>query len=121
MDSFCQARRYATIGHPIAVGLKEQKQLLVSNRAFLATQMRAIKSGAQFVRILLVLGVANRARETERRLVSMVNRAEDAIIGKNADCAITNWNRAAEQMDCHASAEAVGRGLSFGVPLRKVS
>ena len=57
-----------------------------------------------------------KAEETAQRLASIVEFSEDAIIGKNIDGVITNWNRAAEKMYGYTKAEAVGRDLSFMFP-----
>jgi len=60
-----------------------------------------------------------RAGEIEQRLASIVDFSEDAIIGKNMDCVITKWNRAAERMYGYTAAEAVGRNLSLVFPLER--
>jgi len=54
--------------------------------------------------------------EAAQRLAFIVEFSEDAIIGKNIDCVITNWNRAAEKMYGYTTAEAVGRNLSIVFP-----
>src|ERR1700730_3320790 len=45
--------------------------------------------------------------EAAQRLAFIVEFSEDAIIAKNIDCVITNWNRAAEKMYGYTTAEAV--------------
>ena len=57
-----------------------------------------------------------KAEETAQRLASIIECSEDAIIGKNMDGMITDWNRAAEEMYGYAKAEAVGRDLSLIFP-----
>jgi diguanylate cyclase (GGDEF)-like protein/PAS domain S-box-containing protein len=59
---------------------------------------------------------SKKAEETAQRLASIVEFSEDAIIGKNIDGVITNWNRAAERMYGYTAAEAVGRDLSIVFP-----
>ena len=54
-----------------------------------------------------------------QRLASIVEFSEDAIIGKDTNGVITSWNRAAEEMYGYTAAEAVGRDLSFLVPLER--
>jgi len=56
------------------------------------------------------------ADEALRKLASIVECSEDAIIGKTMDGLITSWNRAAEKMYGYTAAEAIGRHLSFLLP-----
>jgi PAS domain S-box-containing protein len=60
-----------------------------------------------------------KAEETTHRLASIVEHSDDAIIGKDIDGVITNWNRAAEEMYGYTTAEAVGRDLSLVFPPEK--
>ena len=57
-----------------------------------------------------------KAEEAAQRLASIVEFSEDAIIGKNLDGVITDWNRAAEKMYGYTKAEVVGRDLSLVFP-----
>jgi diguanylate cyclase (GGDEF)-like protein/PAS domain S-box-containing protein len=57
-----------------------------------------------------------RSEETVKRLASIVEFSQDAIIGKNMDGTITSWNRAAERMYGYSSAEVIGRDLLFLLP-----
>jgi diguanylate cyclase (GGDEF)-like protein/PAS domain S-box-containing protein len=56
------------------------------------------------------------ADEALRKLASIVECSEDAIIGKTMDGLITSWNRAAEKMYGYTAAEAIGRHLSLLLP-----
>jgi diguanylate cyclase (GGDEF)-like protein/PAS domain S-box-containing protein len=61
------------------------------------------------------------AEEAVKRLASIVEFSQDAIIGKTTEGVITSWNSAAEKMYGYTSAEAVGRDLSLLVPPGKQS
>src|SRR5208282_4990322 len=60
-----------------------------------------------------------KAEETVRRLASIVEFSEDAIIGKNMEGVITSWNRGAEKIYGYTRGEVVGRDLSFLVPPKR--
>ncbi len=49
-------------------------------------------------------------------LASLVDAADDAIIGKNLDGTIVSWNRGAEQLYGFTAAEAIGSNISIIVP-----
>jgi two-component system, cell cycle sensor histidine kinase and response regulator CckA len=53
------------------------------------------------------------AEETLRKLASIVQFSQDAIVGKRMDGVITSWNRGAERMYGYTAAEAIGQNLSF--------
>jgi PAS domain S-box-containing protein len=57
-----------------------------------------------------------RAESTRRRLAAIVEAAEDAIIGKDVDGTIREWNPGAERIYGCCAAEAVGRPMSAFVP-----
>jgi len=59
------------------------------------------------------------AAETVKRLASIVEFSQDAIIGKNLDGAITSWNQAAEKMYGYSNTEVIGRNLSFLLPVER--
>ena len=86
----------------------------------LLTGVRLVINGAP-----CVLGIAvdlrklRQAEESLRRLASIVEFSEDAIVGKNTDGVITSWNRAAEKMYGYTTVEVVGRDVSMLVPAEK--
>lgn len=56
------------------------------------------------------------AEEKNQRLASIVESSEDAIIGKNTEGIITNWNRGAEKIFGYEEGEVVGKSIMIIVP-----
>jgi PAS domain S-box-containing protein len=59
---------------------------------------------------------SRRARETQGRLAAIVESSEDAIVAKDLDGTIINWNKAAERMFGYAAEEAIGQHITLIVP-----
>ena len=58
--------------------------------------------------------VARRGAEARvRRLAAIVQSSEDAVIGKDLDGIITDWNAGAEHMFGYSAAEAIGQSVSM--------
>lgn len=57
-----------------------------------------------------------RAEKNRSRLVSIVNSSSDAIIGKNSDAIITEWNKAAETLFGYKENEIIGKHASILLP-----
>jgi PAS domain S-box-containing protein len=57
-----------------------------------------------------------RSRDASRRLASIVESSNDAILGKTLDGTIVAWNAAAERMYGYSASEAVGKGISMLAP-----
>jgi PAS domain S-box-containing protein len=51
-----------------------------------------------------------------KRLAAIVESCEDAIIGKDMDGIITEWNRGAEQLYGYSAAEVIGKPISLLMP-----
>lgn len=55
-------------------------------------------------------------RDSQNRLALIVDSSQDAIIGKNLDGIITQWNKGAEQIYGYTAAEMIGRNVSVLCP-----
>jgi PAS domain S-box-containing protein len=58
-------------------------------------------------------------RESEQRLrsvASIVESSDDAIVSKNLDGVITNWNRGAERVFGYSAEEAIGQPITIVIP-----
>jgi PAS domain S-box-containing protein len=61
-----------------------------------------------------------RAEEAQGRLVAIVESADDAIIGKDLNGIITNWNSGATNLFGYAAGEVIGRPVSILMPPDRV-
>jgi PAS domain S-box-containing protein len=58
---------------------------------------------------------------TARRLASIVETSDDAIISKSLDGIIQSWNGAAERVFGYPAAEAIGRHISLVIPPDRIA
>ena len=61
------------------------------------------------------------AEERLRSLASIIESSDDAIVSKNLDGIITNWNRGAERIFGYTAEEAVGRPITIVIPENRQS
>jgi PAS domain S-box-containing protein len=59
---------------------------------------------------------SKRAQEAQGRLAAIVESSDDAIVSKNLDGVIINWNKAAERIFGYAAEEAIGQHITLIVP-----
>jgi len=53
---------------------------------------------------------------TQKRLAATAQSSDDAIVAKDLDGTITNWNRGAERLFGYSAAEAIGKSMSILMP-----
>jgi PAS domain S-box-containing protein len=66
--------------------------------------------------VLIDITERKRAEEAQGRLVAIVESADDAIVGKDLNGVITDWNGGAERIFGYTAEEAVGRHVSMLIP-----
>ena len=59
---------------------------------------------------------SKQAQEVQGRLAAIVESSEDAIVSKNLDGVIVNWNKAAERIFGYTAKEAIGQHITLIVP-----
>jgi PAS domain S-box-containing protein len=62
------------------------------------------------------IGLRKRADEANRRLASIVESSDDAIISKNLDGIIQSWNGGAKALFGYEAEEVIGRSVSILIP-----
>ncbi len=68
---------------------------------------------------LIMSAAVHERRQTDaanRFLASLVESAEECIVGKTLDGVISTWNRGAEKLFGYSASEAVGRNISIIIP-----
>jgi PAS domain S-box-containing protein len=57
-----------------------------------------------------------RADETARLLAAIVESSNDAIIGTDLECMVTNWNKSAEALFGYSAGEMIGKSIEALIP-----
>jgi two-component system, chemotaxis family, CheB/CheR fusion protein len=76
------------------------------------------ESGRLIGAVNVVVDVSDRKRgeEAQGRLVAIVESADDAIVGKDLNGIITDWNGGAERLFGYSAGEAIGQPVSMLMP-----
>ena len=71
--------------------------------------------------ISLIIRKRRQIREQELlKLATIVRQSDNAMIGTELDGTVTSWNRTAEEIYGYSAAQALGRHISFSVPLENM-
>ncbi|HLU07168.1 MAG TPA: PAS domain S-box protein [Woeseiaceae bacterium] len=81
------------------------------------------ESGRLIGAVNVVVDVSERKRgeEAQGRLVAIVESADDAIIGKDLNGIITDWNAGAERLFGYSAREAIGQPVSMLIPADRLN
>ena len=117
-------------GCPMAMALKEKRAIrgmeAVAERpdgtripflAFPTPIFAADGSLAGAVNMLVDLTDRTIADETAQRYAAIVESSDDAILAKDLNGIITNWNRGAERLFGYTAGEAIGKPVLMLIPL----
>ena len=80
------------------------------------TDRKRIEEELRRVNEELELRRSRELRDSQHRLALIVDSSQDAIIGKNLDGIITQWNKGAEEMYGYSAMEMIGQNVSVLCP-----
>jgi PAS domain S-box-containing protein len=114
---------------PMAVALKERRPIKgtdavlerpdgtrVRFRAYPTPLMDEAGAMVGALNTLIDVTEYERAEEIRQRLVSIVESSQDAIVAKDLNGIITNWNHGAEQLFGYTAEEVIGKPVTTLIP-----
>ncbi len=98
-----EANVFTASGESALVALAAQAAIAIDNATLHAARQKELERAKQ-------------ADEATRRLALIVQTSDDAIIAKDLNGTITNWNPAAERIFGYSAAETIGRSIYLLIP-----